>query len=362
MQSDLIDQIYESAVVPELWPSVLDNLSRLADAHGGLLFAGRKALHWTASETVRHVFEEYVTQGWFARCERRICLMGREDPGFFVEQDFWTDEQLASEPIYRDFFRPHGLGWSAGTGISIPTGDNIAFSIERTFERGPIESEYVDRLNALRPHLARSAFVSARMGLQRAKGAADALTALALPAMLVSAKGEVVEANAMAEERPDLVLFGARDRIRLIDKRANAQLDEALAALRAGEVTTSSFPLRDETQRPQLILHVLPVKRSAHDVFGQSYALLLLTPVSSERAPSLDLLRSLFDLTASEARVARALARGSSLEEIAADGGVAITTVRTQLRKVLEKTGCARQAEVVALLTNVAIGPGTEPS
>jgi DNA-binding CsgD family transcriptional regulator len=53
--------------------------------------------------------------------------------------------------------------------------------------------------------------------------------------------------------------------------------------------------------------------------------------------------------------VARGLAVGDTLEEIAAAGGVAITTVRSQMRQVLEKTGCTRQAEVVSLLANVTL-------
>jgi DNA-binding CsgD family transcriptional regulator len=43
---------------------------------------------------------------------------------------------------------------------------------------------------------------------------------------------------------------------------------------------------------------------------------------------------------------------------IAAQGGVSRNTVRTQLRGVLEKTGCSRQAEVVALLSGIAIPKG----
>ncbi|CAN7752687.1 hypothetical protein LJR220_002406 [Bradyrhizobium sp. LjRoot220] len=52
--------------------------------------------------------------------------------------------------------------------------------------------------------------------------------------------------------------------------------------------------------------------------------------------------------------MARGLAAGNALEEIAADGGVAMSTVRSQLRQVLEKTGCSRQAEVVSLLASHA--------
>ena len=111
-------------------------------------------------------------------------------------------EQLDSDPIYRDFFRPHGLGWSAGTGLQLPTGDNIVFSIERDHSRGPIEKERVELLNELRSHLARSAFVAARLGLQRAKGANEALTAMGLPALLLGQDGTVIEANPLVEDLP----------------------------------------------------------------------------------------------------------------------------------------------------------------
>ena len=34
-----------------------------------------------------------------------------------------------------------------------------------------------------------------------------------------------------------------------------------------------------------------------------------------------------------------------------------MTTVRSQLRRVLKKTGCTRQTEIAAPLANVSIGP-----
>ncbi|WP_375269400.1 hypothetical protein, partial [Phenylobacterium sp.] len=74
------------------------------------------------------------------------------------------------------------------------------------------------------------------------------------------------------------------------------------------------------------------------------------------RAPAADLLRSLFDLTPAEARIAQGVARGQGLEDLAEAGGVSLNTVRNQLRRVLEKTGCARQAELAALLAGVALG------
>jgi len=59
-------------------------------------------------------------------------------------------------------------------------------------------------------------------------------------------------------------------------------------------------------------------------------------------------------LTPVQARVARSLASGKTVEDIACDGGVSPSTVRTHVRGVLEKTGCNRQVEVVALLAGIA--------
>jgi DNA-binding CsgD family transcriptional regulator len=357
VKTDLIDRIYECSFVPDLWPGVLDDLAELADSRGGLLFSARdRVLKWTASANLKDIFRSYVEDGWFARCPRRVCLFGQSMPGFFVEHDFWTPDQLESKTIYRDFFRPHGLGWSAGTGLQMPTGDHIVFSVERDHSRGPIEKERVATLNELRSHLARSAFVSARLGLQRAKGANDVLTSMGLPALLLDESGTVVEANRLIEEMSGHVHWRARNRIVLTDARANEQLSAALGDHQ--ESAVRSFPLRDADDRASMVAHLIPVRRSAHDVFTSSYALLVLTPVAAPPAPPVELMRSLFDLTPSEARVARGLAVGETLEEIASAGGVAITTVRSQMRQVLEKTGCTRQAEVVSLLANVTLDRG----
>ena len=357
MTTDLIDRIYECSFVPELWPGVLDDLAGLAGSRGGLLFSARdRVLNWTASASLKSIFQSYVEDGWFARCPRRVCLFGQSMPGFFVEHDFWTPDQLEGKAIYRDFFRPRGLGWSAGTGLQMPTGDHIVFSVEREHSRGPIERERVEALNALRSHLARSALVSARLGLQRAQGANDALTSMGLPALLLDEKATVIAANRLIEQMVEHVQWRAHNRIALTDGRAGELLWAALAALgHHPESAVRSFPLRDADDRASMVAHIIPVRRSVHDIFTGSYAVLVLTPVSAPPAPPLELMRSLFDLTPSEARVASGLAVGETLEEIAAAGGVAITTVRSQMRQVLEKTGCARQAEVVSLLANVTL-------
>lgn len=363
-QADLIDRIYECAVLPELWPDVLDELAGLAGASGGLLFAVRdKVLNWTSSGVLSEVFQTYVQDGWFARCSRRDCLFSQNTPSFLVEHDFWTPAQLDENPIYRDFFRPKGLGWSAGTGLMMPTGDNIVFSVERAFDQGPVERAQVDMLNGLRPHLARAALISSRLNLKNAKGAGDVLAALGLPALVLDESGVVIEANALMDSLPGQVQWQVQRRIALADQRANALLLASLPAMGASagvaELPVHSFALRGATGLAEMVAHLVPLKRAAQDIFGRSYALLIVTPLTARKAPPVELLRSLFDLTPSEARVARGLAGGATLDEIATAGDVSRNTVRTQLQQVLEKMGCTRQSEVTALLTGIAFGPNT---
>ena len=61
-------------------------------------------------------------------------------------------------------------------------------------------------------------------------------------------------------------------------------------------------------------------------------------------------LARLFGLTRAESAVALALARGKTLDEYAAEAGVLISTVRTHLRAIFDKTYTRRQADLVRLL------------
>jgi DNA-binding CsgD family transcriptional regulator len=143
-------------------------------------------------------------------------------------------------------------------------------------------------------------------------------------------------------------------RVSLKDRSANQLLCEAIAAIDVAGGTARSFPVRDTGAEAMMVAHVIPIRLSARDIFVRCAAALVLTPVTMPQAPPVDLVQSLFDLTSAEARVARSLAAGKTVEDIAADGGISPNTIRTQVRGVLEKTGCHRQAEVVVLFTAIS--------
>ena len=355
MNTEFIDRIYEASFVPDLWPKVLSEVAELTDSKGGLLLSTReKTLSWTASDSVYGAFDEYLKGGWFKRCGRRVCLLEKAHSAFLTELDYWTEEELENNDIYRDFFYPRELGWSAGTGLIMPTGDHIVISVERNHEHGPIEGAHIEALNALRPHIARASMIAARMGLQSATTTKDAFAKLAIPTFLLDLDGAGVECSDEVEKLSGAVLWGANDRLVLADGDANELLQSALASLDKHSAV-QSFAIKDDEGRPTHVAHLVPISGSAHDVFAKGYAVLALNPIDRKARPSAELLRSLFDLTAAEAGVARELGAGLSVEAIAEKGGVSINTVRTQVRKIMEKTGSQRLPEMVSLVSNLVL-------
>jgi DNA-binding CsgD family transcriptional regulator len=118
----------------------------------------------------------------------------------------------------------------------------------------------------------------------------------------------------------------------------------------------------DADTQAMMVAHVVPIRLSACDIFVRCAAALVLTPVTLPQVPPVELVQSLFDLTPAEARVARGLAAGETVETIASAQGVSQNTIRMHVRGVLEKTGCNRQVDIVALLTAISATRLTGPA
>jgi DNA-binding CsgD family transcriptional regulator len=356
MDARLIDRIYESCFAPEVWPDVLDELGGIGGAPGASLFVSKgDVLHWVASPEPRERAERIVKEGWLWRGTIIGRLFAQRHAGFLIDVEYLTREELDREPIYRDLWRPQGVGWGMATAIPVPTGENVTFVLSRGVECGPFERASANRLDELRPHLARSVLISARLQLDRARVASDALAALGVPALVFDEAGKVLAANALIEQMTGYVRWRAFDRVSLKDRSADQLLREAVAIIDSEKGSgVRSFPVRDAQAESTMVAHIIPVRLSARDVFLRCAGVLAMTPVTAPRAPPVELVQSLFDLTPTEARVARSLASGKSVDDIASDGGVSLSTVRTHVRGVLAKTGCGRQVDVVALLTGIA--------
>lgn len=136
--------------------------------------------------------------------------------------------------------------------------------------------------------------------------------------------------------------------LRAAEPRDTATLHQAIGACAAGGAWASAARLIGR-QAQRLLMIAAPMPLDALDARQRHVIVLLIDPVYA-RLPDPALLRRQFDLTRAEAALAGEILRGDGLSACAARLGIKPSTARTHLRRVFEKTGTHRQAELVRLL------------
>ncbi len=354
----LVDLIYESAVMPDMWPEVLDRIAAATGSVGAIILAeGRHGLKLRATGAVLTHLPEAIAGGWMAMNPRPGRARALGHAGFVHDLDLFTHAEMDADPMY-GFLRARGLGWCTGTAIPTVGEDAVIFSWERAHAAGPFEPETVRALDPLRAHLARAGLIAARLGLAQARSVVATLDLLGLPAAVLSARNRVIAANDLFAGLLPSVVQDRADRVHLSDPRADRLLVRALAApIQAGDAeTVASIPIAARVDRGAMIAHLVPVRGAARDVFAAAATILVVADLRQGRALPAELMQGLFDLTPAEARVARGLTNGHTVGTLADVHGVTSATIRTQLKAIFAKTGTARQADLVAMLTGAAIG------
>lgn len=349
------DDIYEAAFIPEVWPRVLEGIRTVADSWGTAIITidPRQTYRFLATEDYAPLIQRFAENSTAYENVRPRRGLARRHNGFLTDLDVCTPEELLRDPMYVTFYRPSGIGFTAGSVLPLPSGDMLVFDLVRAAEKGPYDAATVARLDALRPDLARAGVVAARLGLERARTTAMTLSALGIPAAVLQFGGRVLAMNPEFEAFPHVTTRG-RDRIGLSHSAADALLEEALSRLEAGAVQrVSSIPVPARDATPAIVLHLVPVRRQARDLFAAAAAVLIATPITAPDAPMTEMLNVLFDLTPGEARLARALFSGLTLQQAAADFGLSEQTLRSRLKAVFSKTGTSRQTDLIRMLTGL---------
>lgn len=138
--------------------------------------------------------------------------------------------------------------------------------------------------------------------------------------------------------------------------RFNSALKETASAGRTANILL--HPPKQPEQRFSLTLTRLE-RRQENAIPGQLARrpdiLCLVAPLDGRRIATARQLMDFFGLSAAEARLARAICHGDSVEEYARDQGLRLPTVRTQLSSIFNKTGTERQAMLVRLIAGIPV-------
>jgi DNA-binding CsgD family transcriptional regulator len=200
---------------------------------------------------------------------------------------------------------------------------------------------HFQRVLAVRGELA-----SARHESTHAQALIDSLS---IAILSVKADLTIITANAAAEAvllRLDGLMTRGRA-LSAVSPAVRTRLAEAVArATGAGGREASALRVERDDDNGSYLLTVAPVI----DDRGGATALITFRDPDGADPTLIDRLRALFNLTAAEAAIAVALGRGRSAEDIRRARGVSDNTLRAQLKSLMSKMNCSRQAEVASVV------------
>jgi DNA-binding CsgD family transcriptional regulator len=355
-EGTLADRLYEAALVPELWTETCETIALAAGSSTASIFTidGSGNHRYVTTPNIADAFAEFVRSEHRFNNVRPARGMERFPFSFAREIDIMSGQEFEDDPIRREFLLPYGMEWEAGWAFQEPTGHVVVISMMRAKGLTHFSDEQLARLNLLKPHLARAAYISSRLAFNEARSMTETLSMLGLPAAVIGDGGQTIAMNPEMEDLSPRIRSGAGDRLVLEGTGANALLEDAIEHYKAqASPAVQSLPMAGRDGAAPLILHLLPVRRAARDIFSRSMAVLAVTQVGQVGPPDMRVLCGLFDLTPAEARVARGIAMAQTPEMIAAALGISLETVRSHLKKIMLKTGTARQAELVLLLSGL---------
>jgi DNA-binding CsgD family transcriptional regulator/PAS domain-containing protein len=363
---DIVGSIYATVEEPASWPEVLRRIAELLRASVGTLdlYAlaprrGNIAAFWNLDPDFGRIYsEQFVGKNIWMNSRR-----AREiPPGVVITgQMLASDGELERSEFYQELLRPHSIFHMIGGRVLEQGVSAATLSFLRPKSKGPFSADQVALVEALMPHLLRAVQVHSRMAgiAEREEAVNDVIDRLTFGVVLVDRAGRPILVNRTASEiaaledglvihREGIAASSAGDTESLLRLISQACTTCDTVGRRSGGTLGLSRP----SLKPRLVVLVAPLTSKSRFLAAEgARAVLFITDPTAYPFQTSDAVARLFDLTSAESRLCQYLARGRSLEETALDLRISSNTVRTHLKRVFEKTGTHRQAELVLLLT-----------
>jgi len=355
--SRLVSGVYAAAVTPQHWQLAIRDIHRTLGGTGGGLFTGPGAV-WSIHSTSVPVEAAKSYAEHYCHIDHVLAAVEKGPVGALRT----GTELIAPRPnseFHADWIRPNefedGL-FVRLTGAPRPTCFVVA-APRRTESFDT--SDGVKLMGGLVPHLQQALRTQDKLAAlaESAVELAGALEVVRHGVIIVAGEHLVINLNSAAERivRAEDGLCMRSGRIAATSTRAEQELHCAIQNALTGEPSTvrtgqSLTCFRPSGKRPYVI-HVLPShRRNANEPLRQQMALVLIIDPEDEPEPAVALLRRLYCLTEAEAEVALHVMHGADLKQISEELSISLTTVRTHLQHVFDKTDTHRQAQLVRLL------------
>ncbi len=356
----LVCSIYDCAANPELWPTTLN---RVRDEIGtAYVMVGYSDVSPTLYQQ-QPIFT-FQHSEWNHERLMQLESWAQQVPGIENLLDGSIDHawtltaqspvtELKKTDFYKEWMAPQGLTDNVVVPFLCRKHIFGLFSSVLHKSKGEEISTLQCRLaERLSPHIRRAMMINdivdkgnLALALYR-----KVLDALSVPVFIVGPGHRLVFCNASADELLSVGLYFTAPAGTLKLRQATGHptaLDDALDRAAMGDVaigiTGIGIPLIGKDGECAAA-YVLPI--SGNDVrgaMGQGHSVVFVAQRGEQQPMAMEILRTLFDLTVAEARIALLIAKGDGPHSIADALGITVNTVRTHLKHCFAKTGTPDQ-------------------
>lgn len=282
---------------------------------------------------------------------------------FYATNEIADEVNLYESDYFLNFAQPQGMAEGAAACAFTQGEWRCLIGTNRTAEQGKYSPETLERMSRLLPYIEKaikSTFLIAEHNKNDMRAKAIVNT-FRMPVAALTEYGEIWAMNSQMEEliRKENPLYIQDNSLHSSDRNQEIQLSNGpIQILKRADgmdldlESAKSFKLNSHTRISFQEL------KEQHE--GQTILLgVLVYAVSSnlENSVSIQQLMDIFSLTPAEALVCKRLTEGSVLKEIAQEENKSVYTVREQLQKAFEKTGCSSQVSLMNLLATIPLMP-----
>jgi DNA-binding CsgD family transcriptional regulator len=362
--STLVGKIYDAALAPMLWPKVLVEAARFVDGFSAaLLFkdATKKdgTLYYDTGDIEPHYKQLYFDT--YVRLDPSTTSHVLAEIGEpIATADIMPYDEFLETRFYKEWARPQGLSDFVTAVLERSTTGAALFGVFRHERNGPADEEMRRRMRLIIPHIRRSALIGRVIDLKTAEAdsLADTVDGVSAGMFMVDASARIVHANASGH-----AMLAQGSLLRLVsgklapnDASAEQGLNEVCAMAERGDAAVGvkgiAIPLM-ALDGEHHVAHVLPLTSGARRRAGSTYAAaaaVFVHKAAVDTPSPQEVIGKLYKLTPTELRVLLAIVEVGGVPEVADALGVAVSTVRTHLGRLFEKTNTKRQVDLVKLV------------
>lgn len=371
-ESQLIAQLYANATEPDALIQFMHTLigvlhaqaSSFADIKKNGQVSLKKSLRIGFDPHYSKEFDEYYTHINVFNHRLRLFIDSNRTQKTRSLYDMISAEEHLKTEIYNDWSKKQNLRYGCFISFNMPD-SQMAWSINRSDKQGIFQPEEMAFIDHIAPHITNVLKIQQKFNSldTQSQQLTAALYNGRRPYLLFDHSLNVIFTNKQAETlfRQSNALTVSKGKLKARYPHSSVEIRKALTDAVKTIVGDSSSPdrfVRVKLDGQQgLLLHVSPISVTVNEP-EKGGATLACASIeiyfpNQEHKASKQIMEELFALTPAEARLARYLSVGKSLQEIEKISNTSMNTLKTHLKGIFRKTDTSRQPELVAKLSNL---------